>query len=103
MRRTRPRSLHTAALRSGGQTRVKHRKHSARRLGACTRVTRRLTVRSGRAGAGEAVDEVDAGPSVEARPGVALVHIVLTVHPLVAGLALQRETRGELVVRFGCR
>lgn len=36
------------------------------------------------AGAGEAVDEVDTGSSMEAGPRVAFINIILTVHPLVA-------------------
>lgn len=39
---------------------------------------------SRRAGAGEAVDEVDTGASMEAGPRVAFINIILTVHPLVA-------------------
>lgn len=40
-----------------------------------------------RAGAGEAVDEVDAGSSMTTRVRVTLIHVILTVHPLVASLA----------------
>lgn len=36
------------------------------------------------AGAGEAVDEVDTGSSMQAGPGVAFINIILTVHTLVA-------------------
>lgn len=36
------------------------------------------------AGAGEAVDEVDTGSSMEAGPRVAFINIILTVDPLVA-------------------
>lgn len=36
------------------------------------------------AGAGEVVDEVDTGSSMEAGPRVAFIYIILTVHPLVA-------------------
>lgn len=41
-------------------------------------------------GTSEAIDEVDAGPSVEAGFGVALIHIILTVHPLVAWFTLEQ-------------
>lgn len=36
------------------------------------------------AGTGEAVDEVDAGSSMQAGPRVAFIYVILTVHPLVA-------------------
>ena len=55
-----------------------------------------------RAGAGEVVDEVDTGSSVEARPRVALVDIILTVHPLVAWFTLRQcNTREKLVAHCG--
>lgn len=47
-----------------------------------------LTICSRRARAGEVVDEVYAGSPVEAGLRVALVHIIFTVHPLVAWFAL---------------
>lgn len=40
------------------------------------------------AGAGEVVDEVYTGSSVETGPRVAFIHIIFTVHPLVAWLTL---------------
>lgn len=42
---------------------------------------------SRRAGAGEAVDEVDTGSSMVAGPRLAFIDIILTVHPLVAWFA----------------
>lgn len=57
-----------------------------------------LTMRSRWAGTGEAVDEVDASSSIQTRLGVALIHVVLAVHPLETGFALQRQDRG-----FWCR
>ena len=50
-----------------------------------------VTPCSGRAEAGETIDEVDAGSSVVAGVGVAFIHIVLTVHPLEAGFTLQQH------------
>ena len=43
------------------------------------------------AGAGEAVDEVDAGSSMTTRVRVTLIYVILTVHPLVASLALEQR------------
>lgn len=37
----------------------------------------------------EAVDEIDTGSSIEAGLGVAFIHIILTVHPLVAWFTLE--------------
>jgi len=53
----------------------------------------RLTMRSRRAGAREAVDEVDTGSAMEAGPRVAFVDIILAVHPLVARFTLEQETQ----------
>lgn len=50
-----------------------------------------LTMCTRRAGAGEAVDEVDAGSSMTTRVRVTLIHVILTVHPLVASLALEQK------------
>lgn len=50
----------------------------------------RLTVCSRWAGAGEAVDKVYTGTSMEARLRVAFINIVLTVHPLIAWFALEQ-------------
>lgn len=59
------------------------------------RVSCRLTFCSRRARTGEVVDEVYAGSSVEAGLRVALVHIVFTVHPLVAWFALHQKNRSQ--------
>lgn len=50
----------------------------------------RLTMCSRWTCAGEAVDEVDAGASMEAGLGVAFINIILTVHPLVAWFTLEK-------------
>lgn len=47
-----------------------------------------LTMCSWRANAAEAVYEIDTGSSIEAGLRVAFIHIILTVHPLVAWFAL---------------
>lgn len=52
------------------------------------RASCRLTICSRRARTGEVVDEVYAGSPVEAGLRVALIHIIFTVHPLVAWFAL---------------
>lgn len=61
-------------------------------LGASSKVTNihfsRLTMCSRRAGAGEAVNEVDTGSSMEAGLRVAFINIIFTVHPLVAWFTL---------------
>lgn len=57
--------------------------------------SRRLTVCSRRARTGEVVDQVYAGSSVEAGLRVALIHVVFTVHPLVAGFALHQRQKNR--------
>ena len=47
-----------------------------------------LTVCSRWTGTGEEVYEVDTGPSMQAGFRVAFIHIILTVHPLVAWFTL---------------
>ena len=47
-----------------------------------------LTVCSRWTGTGEEVDEVDTGPSMQAGFRVTFIHIILTVHPLVAWFTL---------------
>ena len=53
-------------------------------------VNSKPTVRSRWAGTHEAVDEVDALSSIEAGLRVALVNIILTVHPLVPWFTLRQ-------------
>lgn len=50
----------------------------------------KLTVCSRRAGAHEAVNEVDASSAVQARLRMTLVYVVFTVDSLVAGFALRQ-------------
>lgn len=50
-----------------------------------------FTISARWAGAGKAVDEVDAGSSMTTRVRVTLIHVILTVHPLVASLALEQK------------
>ena len=68
----------------------------------CVRVCACVPVRtfgSGWAGAEEAVDQVDARPSVATGVGLALVHVVLAVHALIAGLTLGSQEGGGSQVR----
>lgn len=68
-----------------------------RRMNAVTLLTKKilfshlkLTMCSRWAGTHEAVNEVDASSSVEARLRVALIDIIFTVYPLVARFALHQ-------------
>lgn len=57
------------------------------RLTVCPRWTR----------AGEAVDEVYTGSSMETRLRVAFINIILTVHTLVAWLTLEQWNKGQML------
>lgn len=68
-----------------------------RKINAATLLTQetffshlKLTMCSRWAGTHEAVNEVDASSSVEARLRVALIDIIFTVYPLVARFALHQ-------------
>lgn len=60
---------------------------------SCTCALCRLTMCSTRAGAGEAVNEVDTGSTMEARLRVAFINIIFTVYPLVAWFTLHQWQR----------
>lgn len=66
---------------------------------SCTYALCRLTMCSRRADAGEAVNEVETGSTMEAGLRVAFINIIFTVHPLVAWFTLhqwQRLARGVI-------
>lgn len=76
---------------------MKNEKSLERRINAVTLLPQEkffsyleLTMCSRWAGTHEAVNEVDASSSVEARLRVALINIIFTVYPLVARFALHQ-------------